>query len=42
MTLSIHMYFNMATVPHKMVRLERISDNRGVGLQRIHCTEEYG
>ena len=27
-------YFNMATAPHKIVRLERISDDKGVGLQR--------
>ena len=28
----------MVTVPHEMVRLERMLDYRGVGLQRIHCT----
>ena len=27
----------MVTVPHKMVGLERMSDYRGVGLQRFHC-----
>ena len=30
-------YFNMVTVPHKMVELERMSDYRGVGLERFHC-----
>ena len=29
----------MAAVPHKMVRLERMSDYRGVGLQRLHCIQ---
>ena len=28
----------MVTVPHKMVGLERMSDYRGVGLERFHCT----
>ena len=28
----------MATVPHEMVRLERMLDYRGVRLQRFHCT----
>ena len=28
----------MVTVSHKMVGLERMSDYRGVGLQRFHCT----
>ena len=32
------MYFNIVTVPHKMVGLEKLSDCRGVGLQRSHCT----
>ena len=27
----------MVTVPHKMVGLERMSDYRGVRLQRFHC-----
>ena len=31
-------YFNMVTVPHKMVRLERMLDDRGVGLEIFHCT----
>ena len=30
-------YFNMVTVPHQTVGLERMSDYRGVGLQRFHC-----
>ena len=29
---------NMVTVPDKMVRLERMSDYRGVRLERFHCT----
>ena len=32
-------YFNMVTVSHKMVGLERISDYRGVRLQRFDCTK---
>ena len=28
----------MVTVPHKMVRLERMLDYRGVRLERFHCT----
>ena len=28
---------NMVTVPHNMVRLERMLDYRGVRLQRFHC-----
>jgi hypothetical protein len=31
-------YFNMVTVPHEMVGLERMLDYRGVRLQRFHCT----
>ena len=27
----------MVTVPHMMVRLERMLDYRGVGLERFHC-----
>ena len=27
----------MVTVPHKMIRLERMLNCRGVGLQRFHC-----
>ena len=27
----------MLTVPHIMVRLERMLDYRGVGLARFHC-----
>ena len=27
----------MVTVPHEMVRLERMSDYGGVGLQRFYC-----
>ena len=27
----------MVTVPHIMVRLERMLDYRGVGLARFHC-----
>ena len=30
-------YISMVTAPHKMVGLERMSDYRGVGLQRFHC-----
>ena len=41
MTLTIiSVYFNIhMTVPHKMVGLERMSDYRGVGLQRFYFTE---
>ena len=31
-------YFNMVTVPHKTVGLERMSNYRGVGIERFHCT----
>ena len=34
-------YFNMVTVPHKMVRLERISDCGGVGLERFSVMLDY-
>ena len=30
-------YLCMVTVPHIMVRLERMLDYRGVGLERFHC-----
>ena len=30
-------YLSMVTVPHKMVRLERTLDYKGVGLERFHC-----
>ena len=30
-------YLSMVTVPHIMVRLERMLDYRGVGLERLHC-----
>ena len=30
-------YLCMVTVPHIMVRLERMLDYRGVGLARFHC-----
>ena len=29
-------YLNMEAMPDKMVRLERMSDYRGVGLERFH------
>jgi hypothetical protein len=29
-------YFNVVTVPHEMVGLERMPDYRGVGLERFH------
>ena len=32
----------MMTAPPKMVRLERMSDYRGVSLQRLHCTYNCG
>ena len=31
-------YISKVDVPHKMVGLERMSDYRGVGLERFHCT----
>ena len=31
-------YLSMVTVPHIMVRLERMLDCGGVGLERFHCT----
>ena len=34
-------YCNMVIAPHKMVRLERMSDYRGVGLERFHCIHAY-
>ena len=34
-------YLSMVTVPHIMVRLERMLDYRGVGLERFHCTYVY-
>ena len=34
-------YLNMVTVPHIMVRLERMLDYRGVGLERFHCIYIY-
>ena len=30
-------YLCMVTVPHIMVRLERMLDYRGFGLERFHC-----
>ena len=30
-------YLCMVTVPHIMVRLERMLNYRGVGLERFHC-----
>ena len=30
-------YLSMVTVPHIMVRLERMLDYRGVRLERFHC-----
>ena len=30
-------YLSMVTVPHIMVRLERMLDYRGVGLERFYC-----
>ena len=35
LTLNI-LYFNMVTVPHEMVGVERMSDYRGVRLQRFN------
>ena len=32
-------YLSMVTVPHIMVRLERMLDYRGVRLERLHCTQ---
>ena len=37
----IFVYSNMVTVPHKIVGLERMSENRSVGLQRSHCTHKH-
>ena len=34
-------YLCMVTVPHIMVRLERMLDYRGVGLERFHCTVQH-
>ena len=34
-------YLCMVTVPHIMVRLERMLDYRGVGLVRFHCTWKF-
>ena len=34
-------YFNVVTVPHNMVGLERMSDYRGVGLERFNCTTPH-
>ena len=34
-------YLCMVTVPHIMVGLERMSDYRGVGLERFHCINMY-
>ena len=34
-------YLCMVTVPHIMVKLERMLDYRGVGLERSHCTYVY-
>ena len=31
-------YLCIVVVPHIMVRLERMLDYRGVGLERFHCT----
>ena len=31
-------YLSMVTVPHIMLRLERMLDYRGVGLERFYCT----
>ena len=31
-------YFNIVTIPYKMVGLERMSDYVGVGLERFCCT----
>ena len=35
-------YIFIATVPNKMVRLERMLDYRNAGLQRYHCTSLSG
>ena len=35
------MTLNMVILPHRMIRLEGLSDYRGVGLQRFHCTCKY-
>ena len=34
-------YLSMVTVPHIMVRLERMLDYRGVGLERFHCIQMH-
>ena len=34
-------YLCMVTVPHIMVRLERMLDYRGVGLVRFHCRQSF-
>ena len=34
-------YLCMVTVPHIMVRLERMLDCRGVGLARFHCMHVF-
>ena len=34
-------YLSMVTVSHIMVRLERMLDYRGVGLERFQCTVDY-
>ena len=33
-------YFNMVTLPHEMVGLERMSNYRGVKLERFHCIQK--
>ena len=33
-------YLSVVTVPHIMVRLERMLDYRGVGLERFHCSHK--
>ena len=35
-------YLSMVTVPHIMVRLERMLDYRDVGLTRFHCIIRMG
>ena len=34
-------YLSMVTVPHIMVRLERMLDYRGVGSEKFHCTGHF-
>ena len=34
-------YLSMVTVPHIMVRLERMLDYKGVGLARFHCKGHF-